>query len=45
MEQHEPRRAFVMADPLICQKLELNEDFMNELKEHSNAEYIDAVMV
>jgi len=45
MDQQEPRENFVMNLHSFCEEVVLNDAFIEALKQHSNAKYIEEVMV
>jgi hypothetical protein len=45
MDQQEPRQNFVMNLHSFCEEVVLNDAFIEALKQHSNAKYIEEVMV
>ncbi len=45
MDQQEPRQNFVMNLYSFCEEVVLNDAFIEALKQHSNAKYIEEVMV
>jgi hypothetical protein len=45
MDQQEPREKFVNSLHSFCEEVELNDAFIEALKQHSNAKYIEEVMV
>ncbi len=45
MDQQEPRKNFVKSLYSFCEEVELSEYFIELLKHHSNADYLDEVMV
>jgi hypothetical protein len=45
MDQQEPRENFVKNLYSFCEEVELNDAFIEALKQHSNAKYIEEVMV
>jgi hypothetical protein len=45
MDQQESRKKFMNNFHSFCEKVELNYHFIKELERHSNAEYIQEVMV
>ncbi len=45
MEQQEARKAFISNIYKFCENVELNEKFMDELKQHPKRDFIGQVMV
>ncbi len=45
MDQQEPRENFVKNLHSVCEEVVLDDAFIEALKQHSNAKYIEEVMV